>query len=56
MERRTEIELIQRILGHVEAGSKDMAAAATPGPVAEYFDAERCSREMNTRLDISTNR
>ncbi len=48
MERSTEIELIRRILGHVEAGTKDMAAATTPGPVTEYFDAERCSQEMNT--------
>ena len=48
MERRTEIALIERILGHVEAGTKDMAAATTPGPVAEYFDADRYSRERDT--------
>jgi len=48
MERSTEIDLIRRILDHVAAGTKDMAAATTPGPVAEYFDAARYRREMDT--------
>ena len=48
MERDTEIRLIRRVLGHVEAGTKDMASATTPGPVTEYFDAKRYSREMDT--------
>jgi phenylpropionate dioxygenase-like ring-hydroxylating dioxygenase large terminal subunit len=48
MERDTEIGLIQRVLDHIEAGTKDMAATTTPGPVAEYFDADRYRREMDT--------
>lgn len=48
MDHSVEVALIQRVLDHVAAGTKDMARATTPGPVDEYFDADRHRREVDT--------
>ena len=48
MDHSVEVALIRRILDHVTAGTKDMAPTTTPGPVTEYFDADRHRREVDT--------
>lgn len=48
MDHSVEVALIRRILDHVAAGTKDMAPTTTPGPVTEYFDADRHRREVAT--------
>lgn len=48
MEHAVEVELIRRIRGHVDAGTKDMAETTARAAVSEYFDADRYRREVDT--------
>jgi phenylpropionate dioxygenase-like ring-hydroxylating dioxygenase large terminal subunit len=45
MRRETEIELTERLLAHLEAGTTDMVVGATPNPVRRYLDPARLERE-----------
>lgn len=46
MDQPTQIELVRRILAHVDARTTDRDGAPTTRPVAAYLDPERYAREV----------
>lgn len=48
MEHATQVELIERILAHVDEGTRDMAAGIATNPVSDYFDADKHGWERRT--------
>ncbi len=41
MDHATEVELIERLLAHMAAGTREMTEREARNPVVDYFDAAK---------------